>query len=95
MTTEIERALNFTSRYVLELEVKGQAQFNVKLIFLNKNLILTTEIERALNFISRYVLDLDLEVKDQGHFNVKLIFLMETPYFNYGNEESMNLYVQI
>ena len=40
-------------------------------------------------------LELDLEVKDQGHFNVKLIFLMEIPYFDYGNEENMNLYVQI
>ena len=45
--------------------------------------------------MSRYVLDLDLKVKDQGHFNVKFIFLMETPYFDYGNKENMNLYVQI
>ena len=39
----------------------------------------------------RYVLDHGLEVKDEGHFNVKLIFLMETPYFDYGNEEHESL----
>ena len=38
---EIEGALNFTSRYVLDhdLEVKDQDYFNVKLIVLNKKLI--------------------------------------------------------
>ena len=93
MTTEIKRALNFTSRYVLalDLEFKDQGHFNVKLIFLNTNLILTTEIEKALTFTTRYVLDLELEVKDQGHFNVKLIFLMDTmqPFICFLENEKM------
>ena len=32
MTTEIERALNFTSRYVLDLDFKNQGHFELKFI---------------------------------------------------------------